>query len=356
MRILYGVVGEGMGHAIRSRVVLEHLLARGHQVEIMASGRAHGFLSQRFAGVNQIHGFHLIARDNRVRYQRTLWSNVLKGLVGLPRNIAAYFSLIDDFSPEVVVSDFESWTYYYGKIHDLPVYSVDNMQIINRCSHPDEVLDGAAVEFEVAKALVKSKLPFCRHYFITSFFQPPVRKDRTTLHPPILRPEILAAKDTARPGDHLLVYQTGEGYQDLARALAALGVECRIYGMRRDLTDEVVEGSLRFRPFSETGFIEDLATARAVIASAGFTLMGEAVYLGVPMYALPVGRQFEQLLNARYLQHEGYGESGEAGASEAALRAFDEKVPTYRQNLAAYQHDHNLGLLAALDQHLASGA
>ena len=29
MRVLYGVVGEGMGHATRSRVVLEHLLEEG---------------------------------------------------------------------------------------------------------------------------------------------------------------------------------------------------------------------------------------------------------------------------------------------------------------------------------------
>jgi len=30
MRLLYGVVGDGMGHATRSRVVITHLLARGH--------------------------------------------------------------------------------------------------------------------------------------------------------------------------------------------------------------------------------------------------------------------------------------------------------------------------------------
>jgi hypothetical protein len=35
MRILYGVVGEGMGHAIRSRVVLDAtLLVDGHQVAV----------------------------------------------------------------------------------------------------------------------------------------------------------------------------------------------------------------------------------------------------------------------------------------------------------------------------------
>src|SRR5690606_15289214 len=47
MKILYGVVGEGMGHAIRSGVVLEWLLEQGHQVQVVASGRAHGYLKER---------------------------------------------------------------------------------------------------------------------------------------------------------------------------------------------------------------------------------------------------------------------------------------------------------------------
>jgi uncharacterized protein (TIGR00661 family) len=40
MRILYGVTGEGLGHAMRSRVIADHLRARGHEVKLAASGRA----------------------------------------------------------------------------------------------------------------------------------------------------------------------------------------------------------------------------------------------------------------------------------------------------------------------------
>src|SRR6187549_3102736 len=103
MRILYGVVGEGMGHAVRSRVVIQHLLDSGHEVEIMASSRACDFLRKHFEqlGVNRIHGFHLIYEENRVRKGKTLWSNVLGGAAGVPGNIAAYFKLLDDFQPEV---------------------------------------------------------------------------------------------------------------------------------------------------------------------------------------------------------------------------------------------------------------
>ena len=42
MRILYGVVGEGMGHATRSRVVLEHVLSQGHEVQVVVSGTSGG--------------------------------------------------------------------------------------------------------------------------------------------------------------------------------------------------------------------------------------------------------------------------------------------------------------------------
>ncbi len=351
MRILYGVVGEGMGHAMRSRVVLEHLVSQGHEVEIIASGRAVRFLRERgFHEVHEIHGLHIVYEDNEVRRNKTFWSNVLKGAVGLPKNVQAYFRLIEDFAPKAVISDFESWTYFYAKAHGLPVISVDNMQVINRCTHPKEILDGYRGDFEIAKALVKSKLPFCDHYLITTFFQPEIRKKNTSLHPPILRPEILAARP--EEGEHILVYQTAQGHAAMLQALADTGVECRVYGVRRDLTEEQREGNLRFMPFSEDGFIEDLRTSRALIASGGFTLMGEAVYLHKPMLAVPLDRMFEQIMNSRYLDYLGYGQYAKDLDDPATVHAFLERVPDYAQALSSYSQDGNRDLLGAVDTHL----
>jgi uncharacterized protein (TIGR00661 family) len=351
VKILYGVVGEGLGHAMRSRVILEHLVGTAHhEVEIMASGRAVNFLAKRFAGVNQIHGLHMIYDENRVKIGRTLWSNVLGGATGIPKNIAAYFELISEFRPEVVISDFESWTYLYGKTHRLPTISIDNMQIINRTTLPDEILDGHRTEFEVTRAFVKSKLPFCDEYFITTFFRPRLRKERTRLFPPVLRPEILAAN--RRRGDHLLVYTTGEGNAGFAATLAQTGLECRIYGMRRDLTAEVVEGNLRYQPFGEATFIDDLASCRAVIAGGGFTLMGEAVYLHKPMLAVPVVRQFEQVLNARYLQHEGYGRAADNLDDPRTVHDFIAAIPDCEAALAGYAQAGNEEIFAQLDDFL----
>ncbi|MCL2778333.1 MAG: teichoic acid biosynthesis protein [Polyangiaceae bacterium] len=354
MKILYGVVGEGMGHAMRSRVILEHLMAENHDVEIMASGRAVEFLAKRFHGVNRIHGLHMIYEENRMRVGKTAWSNVIAGFAGIPKNIAAYFELIASFRPQVTISDFESWAYLYGKAHNLPVLSIDNMQIINRCTLPDEIVEVYPTEFAVTKAFIKSKLPFCDEYFITTFFRPPVRKKRTRLFPPILRPEILAAKRTE--GNHLLIYTTGEGNESFASALAQTGIECRIYGMKRNIAEEIVEGNLRYQPFSEAKFIDDLASCRGVVAGGGFTLMGEAVYLHKPMLAVPVARQFEQVVNARYLALEGFGHFAETLNDPKTVFDFVAAIPACRDKLASYTQDGNTLVTRALDEWLDKAA
>ena len=338
-----------MGHAMRSRVVLERLVAEGHEIHVMASSRAANFLAARFSGVRRIHGLHIVYEENRMHRGRTLWSNVVKGTAALPAQVEAYFELIRGFRPGVVISDFESWTWLFAKLHRLPILSIDNQQIIGRCVQPAEVLQGHEADFQLTRAFIRAKLPRCDHYLVTTFFYPETCRPRTTLIPPILRPEILAAQP--RRGDHLLVYQTAEGYQGLLTTLAGTGLECRIYGLRRGIQEEQIEGNLRFRPFSEAGFIADLATARAVIAGGGFTTLGEAIYLRKPTLSVPVGGQLEQVLNARWLERLGYGRGADA-LDDAAIHGFLQAVPGCEEKLASYEQDGNERLYAELDRQL----
>jgi len=353
MRILYGVTGEGMGHAMRSRVVLD-ALAKHHEIQVVVSGRAADYLAQRSSevlSVKKIWGYTLAYEENQLKKWRTVVQNLRGALTGLPKNIRAYLDVTEKFQPEVVITDFETWSYLYGLRHELPIISVDNMQIINRCMHAPELLAGCESDYRLTNAVVKAKIPGAFHYHITTFFYPPTRKPNTSLHPPILRPEILAAR--SEPGQHLLVYQTSTSNRALPDILKRSGRECRIYGLRRDLKNELVDGNLRYRPFSEAGFIDDLRTAAGVVASAGFTLMGEAVYLRRPMLAVPIAGQFEQVLNARYLQQLGFGLAADE-ITPACLGQFIEALPEFQRNLGLYRQDGNRELLASLSRTLAA--
>jgi uncharacterized protein (TIGR00661 family) len=350
MRILYGVVGEGMGHATRSRVVLEHLLGRGHEVHVVVSGRAHAFLAERFKGrpgidFHEIHGLALTYEGNALDRSESLWDNLEKAPAGILRNVETYAAVAEEGArPQLVISDFESWAYLYALYHRIPVVSIDNMQVINRCLHDEDVTGGDGFDFQLVKTAVKVKLPGAYHYLITSFFFPPVRKRRTTLVPPILRPQILAAR--REPGEHVLVYQTAASNQALVPALQRLDAwQFRVYGMGR----EGREGNVTLCAFSETGFVEDLRTARAVIAGGGFSLMSEAVHLHVPMLSVPVEKQFEQELNARYLAKLGYGAWARALDADTIARFLD-NAGAHARALAAYEPRDNAMLVACVDE------
>ena len=346
MKILYGVPGEGMGHATRSRVILSHLAAH-HDVKIVVSGRAHGYLKKIFPDVVEIRGLHLAYQGNALDRSRTVYEFFRDAPDDLVDNVEQYFKIAKGFEPDAVIADFESFAYLFGRRHRIPVLSIDNMQIINRCEHPEDLIPAEERRsFSMTKAVVKSKLPGCYHYLVTSFFFPKIRKPRTTLYPPILRDEILAARAGAARGDHVLVYQTQPDHLELLDVLARLAPrEFRVYGYRRD--EE--RGNVRLRDFSEQGFVDDLKTCRAAIAGGGFSLMGEAVYLGKPMLSVPIAKQFEQTLNALYLSRLGYGEyHREVGERE--IRGFLERTDEYAKHLEGHQQDGNRLILTAVDR------
>ena len=287
MRILYGVVGEGMGHATRSRVVIEHLLADGHDVRVVASGRASAYLAQRVTAVGEIWGLTMAYSENEVRRWQTLARNLEGAVSGWPQNVREYFRIVEDFAPDAVVSDFESFAWLFGRRHRLPVISVDNIQVIDRCRHDEGIVAGHQADFELARALVRWKLPGCRHYMVTTFFRPPVRRPRTTLVPSLLRPEILAAvPEPGRPPARLPDRRGQRGPPGGARARRVSSAAST--AMRRDIAADVRDGRLLYRPFDEAGFIDDLRTARAVITGGGFTLLSECVQLGVPALSVPL--------------------------------------------------------------------
>ena len=348
MRIIYGVVGEGMGHATRSRVILEHLLSRGHEIRVVVSGRAHRFLVERFRGragiaFEDIHGLHLAYEGGKLDRSTSLLENLRDAPRGILKNLEVYGKVADGFAADAVISDFESWAYLYGLARQIPVVSIDNMQVLNRCAHDGLATDDRGHDFRLAKAAVKMKLPGAFHYLVSSFFYPPVRKPRTTVVPPILRPEILSAR--REPGRQIVVYQTPAANQALLPLLRRLPQEFRVYGLGQNGQ----EGNVTLCAFDEHRFIDDLRTAAAVIAGGGFSLMCEAVHLHVPMLSCPIDGQYEQELNARYLQQLGYGRFTRH-LDENIIGDFLSGIDGMRDKLRGYAPTDNTLIQDCLDE------
>ena len=304
MRILYGVVGEGMGHATRSKVVLEHLRGLGHKVKIVVSGRAFAFLRKHFDDVVEIRGLTIHYQDGAMARDISVLKNLLVAPGLFLTNAKAYLEQVAAFDPHLCISDFDSFSHVFGRLFGRPVISLDHQHVIDRCAHPLRIRDRLPRDFALTKAFVRAKMPGCAHYVVTSFYRPPPKRECTTIVGPILRPEVMALAPTS--GDHVLVYQTAVATAELIAALRAIP-EQRFVVYARNLGEADRVENVTIRAFDEQRFLEDLASARAVITNGGYTLMSEALYLGKPILSMPLRHQGEQELNAAYLDELGLG-------------------------------------------------
>jgi uncharacterized protein (TIGR00661 family) len=339
MNILYGVQGIGMGHATRSHVILDHL-SRKHDIHIIASAKAYNYLSKHFDNVTEIEGFEFDIDDNTLSKIKSVKRLIRHLPVKSAKNLKKFIETAWKFTPDAVISDFESFSYMLGKIYDSPVISIDNMQIIDRCSI--EIPSKFVNDFLVAQSVVKNSTPGCYYYLITTFFYPEVEMEHTELFPPILREKILNARPSLN--GYILAYISDTTNNTLIDMLSKVDHEFVVYGFDR----EKKEGNIQYRKFSEDGFINDISGCDAVMANSGFSLIGEAVFLKKPFLALPIKKQFEQIMNGIYLQKLGYGEYQMEITKEKVDR-FINNLEKYNENLESYSQDGNRKIMEKLD-------
>jgi uncharacterized protein (TIGR00661 family) len=253
--------------------------------------------------------------------------------------------------PDAVITDFEPTVAHYALVMNKPLIAVDNIHFLNHCSHPPALISSDYSAASFMYQICESLIPSAYKYLVTTFAAAPVLRPTTTLHLPILRPEILKAKETACAGEHLVAYFNDKADHALIAAVfQAADVPVRLYG-KASVQRPVTEGNVTFCKFSDEDFVRDVATSRAVIGGSGFTFMTEAIFLGKPMFALPYEMQFEQILNANYLQALGYGERCHKLTRES-LKKFLSNVPRYADKLTEFKHDGNRDLFASVDRAL----
>lgn len=324
MRIVYGVTGEGLGHAMRAQAVARRLVARGHTVKLAASGRSVALLEGHGFDVARIDGFSLAYGAGALRRGKTLLDNARRAPQALLRNAEVARDEIEAFRPDAFLTDFDSFTYVLARLSGLPIVSLDHQHALSRLRHDRAVMRAVSRDFFLSRAVVAAKVPRCAHYVVTSFFRSEVRPRyarSTTLVGPILRERI--AELTPTSGEHVVVYQTASGDGNLLSALAEVkGARFVVYGLGR----QPARGSVSFCAFDERAFLDDLASARAVITNGGTTTLAEALALGKPVLSIPIRHQGEQELNAAYLSLHGLGERARR-AEPAVISRFLDRAP-----------------------------
>lgn len=338
--VFYCVCGEGMGHAIRSGVIIDRIKEK-YDVYVFSSDRAYEYLNSKFDNVYEIGGFNTVYINNKVNNLKTLSDALKRNPTNMRVGYEKLYKKARELRPDVIVTDFEIYATMVSKLLYIPLISLDNIHMITQTKYHYPA--NKRLEMIKAKGVVKTYVVKPKIHILTSFFYPKIRaRKNAVLYPPVIREDILKLEPTK--GDHVIVYQTSRESVKLVKRLKKLQNEKFIvYGFNKNQVD----GNLTYKEFNEDEFYDDLASSKAVICNGGFTFISEAISLKKPIYSVPALGNFEQTLNGYYVQRLGYGEYHEY-MNAGKVKRFLKNLPKYQKKLDTVKKTNNDGIINEL--------
>jgi uncharacterized protein (TIGR00661 family) len=182
-------------------------------------------------------------------------------------------------------------------------------------------------------------------YIIYDFSDEQINNSKIVFVKPLIQEGII--RQTPKYGTHVFVYQTSVLTESICEVLQQLNETFIIYGFDK----HQVRGNLIFKQFNDKEFYQDIAHAKAVITNGGFTVLSEALFLQKPIFSLPIQNQFEQVMNAKFIQQLGAGEYHKK-MDLRNLVTFFQKLKQYQKNLQSYNPGNQQETLDRIEQEI----
>jgi uncharacterized protein (TIGR00661 family) len=299
-RVFWGVMGEGLGHVTRALAVIEHL--PDCEVHIFSSGKALAYLERAgYPHLHRLEGLLFRYKDSRVAQFASLRGAIRFFLRSRAWNVRLILDAAERLQPDLWVTDFEPSVPVAAQRCSGLLLSVDNQHRFSHCSVKDLPFGlrcyakfvGGYIRCALGQPRVAVVSTFCPEYL-----QPTA--DNVVVVDAVIRPEVESL--TPRDDGFILAYARDSIRERLLACLEQLDRRCIVYGVpsaesRRNLDCRTLSPE----------FVQDLARCSCVVSTAGHQLISEACYLGKPILAIPEPGQYEQYVNAFYLDKVGTG-------------------------------------------------
>lgn len=319
MKVAYGIMGEGRGHAARLLTIGPKL---GAELLIFAGGDAYKFLQSidltvfgEEVEVVEIPTFGFRYQGSKISFLKTPLANLPKlldlklhkiaflkaGIVA--RNTQRIEDKINSFNPSLILSDGEP---YVGHIRrKVPLISFDRFAKIAFCEPSVPMTRNHKFKRWVNISTYKQLLANPDYIITSSFYDAVPQKkmeQKVSSFGPIFRKEVLDEK--SEEGNHVVVYATNPYIYTEAFFKTLHNIDRKVFCYGSGQEGQSV--NITFCSLGPTHFAEHIRTCAYVISTPGNMLLSELRYLKKRVLLVKTD-SLEQRENILYAAKLGFG-------------------------------------------------
>ncbi len=334
MKILYGISGIGTGHSNRQMPIIEHF-ARDSTMAIFCYDESHRIYSQKFAGQDNVTiipidipfiagNLHGLDWKETARVNRGKDFNTINSLA-----MARAEEVLG--KPDIVVTDYEPLSAQYAYAHDAPLVTLDQ-QSKYLCGDNFPEFDGQSFQDEIMR--LRMFFPTADARIACSFFQveSPENRYGVRIFPSTLKDQIVGLE--RKEENSVLMYVSSQKafVQSLDEVMEMCAAQDEHFDIfLRNIPELEVPANVTVYQHGDPRFYDALSKCKGIVSTAGHTLLSEAMYLGIPVYAIPLS-VYEQHMNAHVLEQHGFGVS-RPKLDRESLEDFLSRIPDFKANI-----------------------
>lgn len=310
MKFVFIVQGEGRGHQTQALALSEMLTSNGHEISLALVGTNNPFKIPSLLAEKASFKIETFQSPSLIYNSKTQALSLNMTIRSAVPNTRKYIKsilqikrAIEICRPDVIINfyDFLGGLYSAFFTSKAKVICIGHQYLLlNRhFNHPKgHWLDRQIVNFNTRiTALGSDKI------LALSFSE--FENDREIITvPPLVRNELIYYSN--QDLGYILVYLTQP--EMISEFLIYAGYYTHlIFEVFIDKCLAEIPENVRINPISSSAFIQKMAKCKAIISTAGFESVCEAMYLGKPALMVPIKKHYEQLCNALDAQRAGAG-------------------------------------------------
>ncbi|MCU0326753.1 MAG: glycosyl transferase [Spirosomaceae bacterium] len=336
MKYAFIIQGEGRGHLTQAIALSEILTTAGHEVGLMLVGTAEGgevpafFKDKVVTNIISFQSPCLVycKKTKALDVNKTLINSFL-GFRGFIHSIHKIQKSIKHYQPDIIINFYDVLGGFYNLIYNqrrIPFICTAHQYLLlhpsfehPKCNWIDKFLVNLNTRITALWATKKLALSFT-----------PFADDSTqniVVVPPLLRSDF--SKLNPKNEGFILAYMTQSSLVEDLIKWHEVNPEVRIHCFTdREQDQAAVDYSenLTFHEINGSKFLEFMQNCWALVTTAGFESVCEAMYLGKPVMMVPVPKHFEQACNAADAQRAKAG----VAAQTFDLDILMNYLPTHR--------------------------